>query len=608
MEPAPAPTSTPRPQVAGGSWLSFAVRPAGGAGRLDDVLRHAIEPVITERAPERWSFVRWIDGRGPHVRVALWDEAWSSGDADALREQLTRSIRELPDSPDPQRLLPLPASQRRAAERAGVEPVELRAGEEPDDALHQVSSEVVLAAITELPFRGRERFAYAMTLMRALADRAVAPDALAEFWEDVARRWTGTGEPGRRVLAHLAERVDDLADELHSLASSVRADNALAAGLERYESSCGECGAEEARRHAHLTNNRLGITPLEEALLACVLAKVTARGGDDVTAGGDATTSDDATEDAGSQPGGREVVVLRQVSKAGEEGPILDDISLTVHEGEVLGILGPGAAGKSSLLGIAAGLRVASRGDVRVLGDAPRVERGALAIPLPEDELSPNATARENLELHVDDPGADVDAALRSTGLHDRAATPAGDLDLGERRRLAIAAALLEDPAVLLLDEPTAGLSAIEREGIWRVVADRRARGATTILATTSLQETLSTCDRAALVVGGTLVTTGSPQQIADDHFPERSLHFRVIEEPAPELIADLPEVGAVRMEPRPDHVAIEVRTRQPDELLKLLGADVEFPEIVTVAAEDLEGTFLRSFDPSPAEPAAASA
>ena len=290
---------------------------------------------------------------------------------------------------------------------------------------------------------------------------------------------------------------------------------------------------------------------------------------------------------------------LDSVTKEGDEQPVLDDVSLEVRAGETFGLLGPEGAGKSSLLGIAAGLRVAAAGDVRVLGHDPRRDRDALegqvATPIPDSELADEATVRENLELRARaQRGGGVDEALSATGLLERAGTAVRELELGERRRVAIATALVSDPVVLLLDEPTAGLSAVEREEVWRVVGDRRERGATTILATSSLQEVRSVCDRGAFVVGGSVLAVEDPETLAADHFSERSVHFQVTDEPDRALLDDLPEVGSVRIDQRPDHWAVEVQTLQPDELLRLLGADPDFPRIARVTDEDLDGTFLR--------------
>ena len=270
---------------------------------------------------------------------------------------------------------------------------------------------------------------------------------------------------------------------------------------------------------------------------------------------------------------------------------MLEGVSFSVHEGEVLALVGPAGAGKSTLLGIAAGLRMASGGSAKVLDRDPRAARRdhepAAELAIPDAELADEATVRESVEQHLRASQADaagiVDEVLEETGLHEHAATPVGDLDPGARRRVAIACAVVREPAVLLLDEPTAGLSAVERDEVWHVLGRRRERGATTVLATGSIEEAVSLADRACLVIGGRLEAVDAPEAIAGEFFPKRTLRFHVEEKPDRALLADLPDVGGVEVDERVDHWAVQIATRQPRELLALLEADPDFPEILNV-------------------------
>ena len=289
---------------------------------------------------------------------------------------------------------------------------------------------------------------------------------------------------------------------------------------------------------------------------------------------------------------------LEQVSKDGDERAVLDDVSLTVYEGEVFVVVGPPGAGKSSLLGIAAGLRVASGGKALVLGEEARAGRRdgarAPALVMPDGELALESTARENVELHLratddaDGPGL-VDAALEAAGLHAQAGTVAGELDRGQRRRLAIACALVADPSVLLLDEPTATLSAVERDEVWRVVDRRRDLGATTIIATTSIAGgavhaatargscSAARCARSA-TRRGWRATSSRALGALPRHREARPRAAR----------RSCPRSRGLEIDERVDHWAIEITTRQPRELLALLEADPEFPELLNV---DEQGT-----------------
>ncbi len=573
---------------------------AGGADALDAALTDAVGPAVEQLAPARWSFLRWSGDDGPCVRLEL-----ETGDEEA--REIARFVEDrlvpgaAPTIPAP--LLPRPASWRGSGGAVGVR--RRACDEDLLEPLHQLSSEVVLRALPELP-DGRTRCALGMALMATTARAALDGAAAADLWRDGARRLTGGDE---RLLASLARKAGELGEELVRVARGLRREGASAGALERWGDGCRElAGASAVGRHAHLVCNRLGVTPLEEALLGLVLAGAGGRDGrrravgeahgageageareaPPAPADGACDTSSGAAHDERGR--GPVVLTLDEVSKPG----VLKGVSFTVHEGEVLALVGPQGAGKSTLLGIAAGLRMASGGSVRVLDRDPRAARREHApgaeLAMPDAELADEATVRESVELHSRASEADaagiVDGVLEATGLHDEAATPVGELGAGARRRTAIACAVVQDPAVLLLDEPTAGLSAVERDEVWRVVGNRRERGATTVVATGSIQEATCIGDRAGLLIGGRLESLGTPEAIAGEFFPERSLRFHVTEKPDRALLADLPDVAGVEVDERVDHWAVEVATRQPRELLALLEADPEFPELLNVDDE----------------------
>ncbi len=549
---------------------------AGGAERIDGVLEHAVAPAVGRVPLEHWSFVRWTGRDGAHLRLMLDDPEL---DLETFAAHLSAGLERATAAPPREPLLPRPASQRATSEQLGVQQLQpADAGPSPGP-LDELSSAIVLRALPELD-SGRARCAYGLCVMATIAQAALQRDAGPQLWRDAAERSVGGDARGRRLLDGLAAKAGHLGPDLVELARRLRHEDALAGGLTRYAEGCAELSdAAAVRRHAHLACNRLGVTPLEETLLALVLAGAGCR----------------------RLTPGRAVVQLEQVSKDGDERALLDDVSLTVYEGEVFVVVGPPGAGKSSLLGIAAGLRVASGGKALVLGEEARAGRRdgarAPALVMPDGELALESTARENVELHLratddaDGPGL-VDEALEAAGLHAQAGTVAGELDRGQRRRLAIACALVADPSVLLLDEPTATLSAVERDEVWRVVDRRRDLGATTIIATTSLQEALCTGDRAGLMLGGSLRAVGDPARLARDFFPQRSVHFHVTEKPDRALLDELPEVRDLEIDERADHWAIEITTRQPRELLALLEADPEFPELHNVDEQGIDGPF----------------
>lgn len=595
------------------SWRSLAVF-AGGIEHLDAALEGAVTPVVRRRQEQgsltRWYFSRWVDQRGPHLRVAL-----AGGDAapvDAEIAELLSGAVAGDKGSERAPVMPPPVSRRRGTRHVGVEAAEHRPEQErfgtglgDAEELFEVSSDVVLRALPALP-RGRERVAFGLSLMLALSELGLSAQERPTFWDDVAMRWTGTGEAGRKVLDRLAGHARDLGPLLAADARRLGGEGDLAAGLEHYTGACERMlaatdaagAADLVRHHTHLTNNRLGVNPLEEVLLASVLAGGLDRSTQQPKRTG-AVEPAAAPEPASApaDPSG-ETIRVEEVSKDVGGHRVLDGVSFTVGEGEVFGIVGPNGAGKSSLLGVAGGLRVVSEGTVRVLGADPVVDRrelvGEAATALPDDELAPQRSVRENLELRArPQDGTTADEVLGLIGLRDRSSVAVVDLRRGEQRRLAIGCALMSGPRIVFLDEPTGDLSAVEREEVWHVVQRLRERSSTVILASTSVQEMLSACDRAALILAGTLIDLGEPQELAEHHFSPRSVHFSTAEEPDVALLQDLPEVSDVRVEQRADHWALEVTALQPDELLKVIGNDPEFPEISSIAVEDLEATFL---------------
>lgn len=604
-------------------WRSYSIF-AGGAKNLDGALEATVAPVLLDalyQIPlERWGFIRWVDGRGPHLRLALRaGTVWDPGTAERIGDQLRAGLPAAQEAPVREPVLAPPKSLSGPAPvGVEIEPFEPAAvgfdsrDDEGGAALSQVSSETVLRILPSLP-RGHERLAYGLALLATLSSSALPPERRAAFWEESARSWVGQGQRAAQVLEKLVAHGKGLQSDLVRTVLALTESDGPGAALRRYADACealGE-GTDEAghealvRRHAHLTSNRLGVNAFEEALLASVLAEGVELARATTPKSKPQPSSADAEQ---ATPAARDeaALVVSDVSKHNEDGTVLDGVSFTVREGEVFGLLGPEGAGKSSLIGIAAGLRIATSGSVRLLGQDPSGDRRELAadigMAVPDDDLASEATVRENLELRAlalrssgVETGSNVDAALDLIDLRAEASEILRDLGPVARRLVALGVGLMAGPRVVFLDEATAEFSAIERESIWAVIERLRAAHTTVVLSTSSLQEVRALCDCAALVVGGSLLAVDKPEALADEHFPDRSLTFDTLEEPDRALLAELPEVESVRIEQRDERWRVELSVLQPDQVLRLLGADPDFPEIVYVALEDLEHTFVHT-------------
>lgn len=193
----------------------------------------------------------------------------------------------------------------------------------------------------------------------------------------------------------------------------------------------------------------------------------------------------------------------------------LDDVSLTIPKGSLFGLLGPNGAGKSTLINIMAGLVVRTSGEVKIWGHDidkdMRAARRAIGIVPQELNLDPFFTPAEVLELQAGLYGvtkasrrtADI---LKAVGLADQAETYARRLSGGMQRRLLVAKALVHNPPVLVLDEPTAGVDVELRRQLWAYVRELNAAGTTVLLTTHYLEEAEELCDRIAIINKGKLI------------------------------------------------------------------------------------------------------
>ncbi|MEU0313285.1 ABC transporter ATP-binding protein [Nocardioides sp. NPDC006273] len=210
-------------------------------------------------------------------------------------------------------------------------------------------------------------------------------------------------------------------------------------------------------------------------------------------------------------------VVVDGLRKTYGDKVAVDEISLSVHEGEIFGILGPNGAGKSTTVEAIAGLRVGDRGRIRVHGIDPWSDRAALTevlgVQLQEAKLQQKITVQEALELwsaFYPDPEAWAPLAERlGLGAHLRQRFE--DLSGGQQQRLSIALALIGRPRVVVLDELTTGLDPRARREVWDLVRDVRDRGVTVILVTHSMEEAQTLCDRIAIVDAGRIRALDTP-------------------------------------------------------------------------------------------------
>ena len=211
------------------------------------------------------------------------------------------------------------------------------------------------------------------------------------------------------------------------------------------------------------------------------------------------------------------VVRVEGLTKRYGDLTAVDDVSFSIRAGEVFGILGPNGAGKTTTLECIEGLLTPTSGSIRVLGmdvgrDAERVKR-RIGVQLQASAYFDYLTLREILDLFARVYGSDTSAErlLATVGLEDRADTTVAKLSGGQQQRFAIAATLVNDPDIVFLDEPTAGLDAHARRGLWEFVRGLNSRGRTVVITTHYIEEAEMLCDRVAIMDAGRIAALDTP-------------------------------------------------------------------------------------------------
>ena len=210
-------------------------------------------------------------------------------------------------------------------------------------------------------------------------------------------------------------------------------------------------------------------------------------------------------------------IQVRGLRKSYGQKEAVCGVDLEVRTGEILALLGPNGAGKTTTVEVLEGFHPATAGEVRVLGEDPalgsRSLRDRIGIVLQESQPELNLTVRECLELYAGYYSAprDVDETIALAGLAEQAGQRTTQLSGGQRRRLDVALALIGDPELIFLDEPTTGFDPAARRASWEVISGLRALGKTILLTTHYMEEAERLADRIAVMRDGVIVATGTP-------------------------------------------------------------------------------------------------
>lgn len=290
---------------------------------------------------------------------------------------------------------------------------------------------------------------------------------------------------------------------------------------------------------------------------------------------------------------------VRHLRKAYKDVVAVDGLDLEVSTGECFGLLGPNGAGKTTTIEICEGLTAPDSGDVEVLGmrwkpDAKRL-RQRLGIQLQETQLAEKLTVLETVRLFRSffSRGADAAAAIAWVQLEDKQHSRVGSLSGGQKQRLALACALVGEPDLLFLDEPTTGLDPQARRQLWELVEEFKRGGRTILLTTHYMDEAERLCDRVAIMDHGKVIALGTPRELVASIGVEHMVEFsagRAIDVTALHQIQGVREVktqnGSVTMQVSKLHQAV------PGLLEELARQGIPLTELRTHSAT-LEDVFV---------------
>ena len=293
------------------------------------------------------------------------------------------------------------------------------------------------------------------------------------------------------------------------------------------------------------------------------------------------------------------LIEARKLTKRYGEFVAVDGIEFTVARGETFGFLGPNGAGKSSTMRMIGAVSPASDGTLRVLGldpdrDGPAIRQRLGVVPQ-EDNLDQELDVGENLQVYGrffglprDEIRRRIDELLEFVQLSDRREARVDSLSGGMKRRLTIARALVNEPELILLDEPTTGLDPQARHALWDRLYRLKQRGVTLVLTTHYMDEAEQLCDRLVIMDRAKIVAEGSPRELIERFVEREVVELRFGEGDAAPSLDGL----AGHVEVLQDRVVIG--TDDGDMVVDALHARGLHPETVLVRRATLEDVFLR--------------
>jgi ABC-2 type transport system ATP-binding protein len=253
--------------------------------------------------------------------------------------------------------------------------------------------------------------------------------------------------------------------------------------------------------------------------------------------------------------GVEDVIRVEGLRKVYGELVAVDGISFEVAKGEVFGLLGPNGAGKTTTVEVLEGLRQPDGGSVSVLGvdvvQSPDMVKPRIGVSLQNAALYPKLTVIELLELFATfyPASRSPDELIELMDLGEKRRSRTQDLSGGQRQRLSVALALVGDPELVFLDEPTTGMDPAARRALWDVIRGLQSEGRSVLLTTHYLEEAEILCDRIAIMDHGRILELGTVTELVDRRFHERAVRFDAIEGLEDARLQTMPGVTSIAHE-----------------------------------------------------------
>lgn len=295
-------------------------------------------------------------------------------------------------------------------------------------------------------------------------------------------------------------------------------------------------------------------------------------------------------------------IEVYDLKKTYGETRAVDGLSFQVESGEVFGLLGPNGAGKTTTVEMIEGLRTPDSGSIRVLNLDPKQAlkqiKNRIGIQLQTTALYPRLTVREVIDLFASFfSGArpyTTDDLIKLVGLEEKAKTRSKELSGGQKQRLSVALALVNDPEIVFLDEPTTGMDPQARRNMWDVIESLQQHGKTVLLTTHYMEEAETLCQRVAVIDHGKIIALDSPEELIRQNFKETAIEFSDPGTPDQDRLQALPTVSQIAVK---DHQVLLYSLDVPQTMAGLMDLSkqqaLKFRDM-SVRNATLEDVFLK--------------